>query len=934
MTDRAIYTIDLDDSAFKKFAETFERFKKESATVQSGWKANEKLIAAATANFKKMGGDPTRAPRETGKSLADAMDAWSGAGWISISSAAKIFNTNIRTATGFLAKWTGITTVIGSLMSAGGIYGMTRLAQNVGQRRSSAQQLGTTWGAQAAASGAFLSIPGASRIISGLSDATASQQGMAPLFNLMGGQAERLRGGDPVESFVSMLPYLKGLADQGGSWGSMNERLRAMGLDKLGVGVDTLRLLRGMKPDELKEMIGAYREAEPRMRLTERDQKAMQDFATAIEESETSISTIFARRLVHFAPIVERMVDPLTRIIEVMGKDNGPIAHFLEKLDRGLTAFGNKIDDPQFQRDARKYVEDIAVIATGISQLTLTSLSDRIGKFNKYWNPFGVISRAISPEASQGSTGAAPTGPWQNRGPSGSGTSGTEGGTTPSVPRAVGGSRSATGAGNQPGATTPSEHRPHLGPVPMPWTTRDKGGTSPSAILSGKPSAPTTPRTSRGSNAPLPIRSEGLTAEDRQSPQHIAGPLKMGDNTFHFGSGGAGRHIPYGDYPITPDAIGPWGRAHGAIGINGNVIFDPILGRNRLGIELHPSNRGFTAGCVGIPGKEFPDFKQGLRERISRYGPQVLHIGPDGARIYTRGDSATKESKEDRQSAETMLFLHGMQSRYGNMSPREIEASAKEYAALRGFGFESISVSGDYHRAQYAAARERILKGGITGVYGFSAGGYTARDLLKDPAIREKIRHEVVVGSPGVSPSVDDAVIYGNPPQGHMQGPQQLMLAERMKHEGGAVAAPSSDQRTGRQKLLDRSHHPALQGQQSHVEVHDNSGGDGNIHVSVAQRGPLTHMPTMHMPGYHPISDSAGHGQSPMKGLYTDPKMEKKPPSVKTRELKMDRWKDSNDLDRPYVEHSSAVKYPKGKPWPKGVDNPPRVRHDMPRYDI
>ena len=336
MADRPIYKIDLDNSAFLKFAETFEKFKGEQAKVSQAWKANERLIAAAEAHFKKMSaGDPTLGKRAVAIRMADAMDGWSGAGWGSISTAAKLLSTNVRAATGFLAKWTGITSVVGSLISAGGIYGLARLSQNVGRQRSSATALGTTWGAQAAASGAFVGIPGAGRIISGLSEATASQQGMWPLFALMGGQAEIFRGGDPVETFASILPTLKSVADQPGAMGSMNERMRAMGLDRLGVGVDTMRLLHALKPEDLKEMISTYRDAEPRMRLSARDQKAMQDFATAIEESETSITNLFGRNLVKFTPVVDKAVGLLTRVVEVMGRDDGPIADGLSKFELG-----------------------------------------------------------------------------------------------------------------------------------------------------------------------------------------------------------------------------------------------------------------------------------------------------------------------------------------------------------------------------------------------------------------------------------------------------------------------------------------------------------------------------------------------------------------------------------------------------------------------
>ena len=74
----------------------------------------------------------------------------------------------------------------------------------------------------------------------------------------------------------------------------MNERLKAMGLDKIGVSTETLRLLRALTPDDIKEMTDAYKANEPRMRVSAKDLKALQDFHTAMLEAGTTITNLFA----------------------------------------------------------------------------------------------------------------------------------------------------------------------------------------------------------------------------------------------------------------------------------------------------------------------------------------------------------------------------------------------------------------------------------------------------------------------------------------------------------------------------------------------------------------------------------------------------------------------------------------------------------------
>jgi hypothetical protein len=79
-----------------------------------------------------------------------------------------------------------------------------------------------------------------------------------------------------------------------------------------------------------------------------------------------------------------------------------------------------------------------------------------------------------------------------------------------------------------------------------------------------------------------------------------------------------------------------------------------------------------------------------------------------------------------------MLFLHGMQSRYGDTSPTQVEADARRYAGARGYDLEAIDISGDNRVAQLKEARSRLREGGYSGVVGFSAGGATADQLRNE----------------------------------------------------------------------------------------------------------------------------------------------------------------------------------------------------------
>lgn len=123
-------------------------------------------------------------------------------------------------------------------------------------------------------------------------------------------------------------------------------------------------------------------------------------------------------------------------------------------------------------------------------------------------------------------------------------------------------------------------------------------------------------------------------------------------------------------------------------------------------------------------------------------GAQTARQDPSLAAVSNPRQAVSINPKQDQISRPapgakgTMLFLHGMQSRYSQggvtKSPQEIEADARRYAEAKGYKFEAIDVSGDKPAQQELAARERLKQGDVTAITGFSAGGYTADRIRKD----------------------------------------------------------------------------------------------------------------------------------------------------------------------------------------------------------
>ena len=155
----------------------------------------------------------------------------------------------------------------------------------------------------------------------------------------------------------------------------------------------------------------------------------------------------------------------------------------------------------------------------------------------------------------------------------------------------------------------------------------------------------------RSAPATAGVESAGAPSHDQSGRPHYMGGVghMEGYGPFHWGSGGVGKgSIPYGDYPITPNTVGPWGASHGAIGLNHNEIQDPLRG-TRSGIEIHKNasenlDRLYTEGCFSVPPSEWPSFKRHLLGEIEK-GPMYLHVHPGGASITHDQKAAPSDGK-------------------------------------------------------------------------------------------------------------------------------------------------------------------------------------------------------------------------------------------------------------------------------------------------
>ncbi len=178
-------------------------------------------------------------------------------------------------------------------------------------------------------------------------------------------------------------------------------------------------------------------------------------------------------------------------------------------------------------------------------------------------------------------------------------------------------------------------------------------------------------------------------ADDRPQYQHGTGTI--GGRQFHWGSGTPGKYwsVPYGDYPVTPDApTGEWAHRVGAIPIANNVIPDQKLGRDRIGIMIHSGSASsldalYTQGCFKVAPEEWPDVRKEILAEAQK-GPLYLHVQPGGVASFTNTKTMEQASIPTAGSPAPPAGTTTLNSNEG-----VIDALSRNIAGIESGGFKN-----------------------------------------------------------------------------------------------------------------------------------------------------------------------------------------------------------------------------------------------------
>lgn len=351
MAVRSVIDVEINDKAFKDFADRFNAYRDGLKKMPGMWAKTEAATEGVKLNFEDMAAliltqnelltksvlHHNAAARATGKMKDD-------------------FGAIARTVTGItgnLLKWGGI----GIGLGIGAFAALDLLANGVGNQRRAAQGVGVTTGQQAALNTQYSRYFDVNSNLENIANAK-SDYSQRWAFGAMGVNPN---GKDPAQLAVEMAMRAKTIFDAGG--GSQQEA-QAHGLLQF-YTMDELRRLHATSMRDLQASQTAYGRDVGRMSRQDAINKQWQDFGISVKESGQVIENVLVRRLVPLAGPLDKFAHSIADVIDTFAA-NHDFGKWIEDAGQGIKSFASYIGTEDFQTKVKNFASDMVDIADAI----------------------------------------------------------------------------------------------------------------------------------------------------------------------------------------------------------------------------------------------------------------------------------------------------------------------------------------------------------------------------------------------------------------------------------------------------------------------------------------------------------------------------------------------------------------------------------------
>lgn len=358
---KSIIDVEIDrEGNLKKFVDLYEKFKASAKEAPKGMAETEKSARETAASF----GEIVAAMFAQTEMLSDVLKGQEKVDKItkntdrtfkSMARSTSEIAKGIGRTTTSLLKWASLTTVFSGLLGAGGLFGLDRLAGNVGSGRRSAQGLGTSTGDKAAFGinyGRYVDPDGLLGNVAG----AKSDWSRRWAFSAAGVDPN---GKDPTKLAVELITRAKSIFDKSG--GSEQEA-QSRGLLEF-FTMDELRRLHATTKKELDASAASFGKDRGAFGLADDTSRRWQDFSVQMSRAGQTIENVFVRGLTPLIPGLTKLSDAFARglgsFLERLSKSGA-----MDRAGENLSKFASYLGSDSFQNSVKTFANDVVILAT------------------------------------------------------------------------------------------------------------------------------------------------------------------------------------------------------------------------------------------------------------------------------------------------------------------------------------------------------------------------------------------------------------------------------------------------------------------------------------------------------------------------------------------------------------------------------------------
>lgn len=368
MAVKSIIDVEINDSEFKEFAATFEKYQKALAKTPKDWEASGKAqrptvaafqgIAAALLAQSALQAKRLKLLKDEGKVEKDSASYWR-----EMVRSSREVAANASSIAKSVLSTIGIGTIFSGLLGAGGLFGLDALAGAVGNSRRSALGLGSTIGEKRAFDLNYGRIVDTGSVLGGVQEALSDVTKRQALYGA-GLTEGDLAGKDAAQVAALLIPRLKALADRTPT-ALLGQVASAYGLGQFGIGTQELQRLQKTPAGEVGEYGRAFARDRLRLNVPDKQAKAYQDFYVQLSRAGEQIENVFVRGIAPLVPALTKFSESVVTTIANFA-DRLIRSGALDKFAGAIQGFADYLGTKPFQDNVKLFADDVVALGAAV----------------------------------------------------------------------------------------------------------------------------------------------------------------------------------------------------------------------------------------------------------------------------------------------------------------------------------------------------------------------------------------------------------------------------------------------------------------------------------------------------------------------------------------------------------------------------------------